>query len=180
MEQAVITGVAHDTSEIKITIRGLDDQSGIAAQLFSALASDNVNVDMIIQNTAVDGHADISFTCPAADRSRAEDTVSRICKHLGAKDYIVNDNIAKVSIVGTGMKSSPGVAAKAFQTLGENKVNILMIATSPIRLSVVVDGDQAELAVRCLHTAFGLDSDSVFKETSLSAEELAAKAKKGR
>lgn len=180
MEQAVITGVAHDTSEIKITIRGLDDQSGIAAQLFSALASDNVNVDMIIQNTAVDGHADISFTCPAADRSRAEDTVSRICKHLGAKDYIVNDNIAKVSIVGIGMKSSPGVAAKAFQTLGENKVNILMIATSPIRLSVVVDGDQAELAVRCLHTAFGLDSDSVFKETSLSAEELAAKAKKGR
>lgn len=180
MEQAVITGVAHDTSEIKITIRGLDDESGIAAQLFSALASDSVNVDMIIQNTAVDGHADISFTCPAADRERAEETVKRMCRNLGAKDYIVNDNIAKVSIVGTGMKSSPGVAARAFQTLGENKVNILMISTSPIRLSVVVDGDQAELAVRCLHTAFGLDSDEVFKETSLSAEELAAKANKGR
>lgn len=180
MEQAVITGVAHDTSEIKITIRGLDDESGIAAQLFSALASDSVNVDMIIQNTAVDGHADISFTCPTADRARAEETVKRMCKNLGAKDYVVNDNIAKVSIVGTGMKSSPGVAAKAFQTLGENKVNILMISTSPIRLSVVVDGDQAELAVRCLHSAFGLDSDEVFKETSLSAEELAAKANKGR
>lgn len=180
MEQAVVTGVAHDTSEIKVTIRGLDDESGIAAQLFSALASNNVNVDMIIQNTAVDGRADISFTCPAADRARAEETVNLIGKNLGAKDCLVNDNIAKVSIVGTGMKSSPGVAARAFQTLGENKVNILMIATSPIRLSVVVDSDQTELAVRCLHEAFGLDSDSIFQETSLSAEELAAKAKKGR
>ena len=93
---------------------------------------------------------------------------------------MVDEDIAKVSIVGTGMKSSPGIAAKAFQTLGENNINILAISTSPIRLSVVVDGAQTAAAVRCLHTAFGLDSDSVFEETQLSAEEIAAKMNKGR
>ena len=93
---------------------------------------------------------------------------------------ILNEDIAKVSLVGTGMKSSPGVAARAFSTLGENQINILAISTSPIRLSVVVDGAQAAAAVRCLHKAFDLDSDSVFEETQLSAEEIAAKMNKGR
>ena len=92
----------------------------------------------------------------------------------------MDENIAKVSLVGTGMKSSPGVAVRAFKALADNKVNILMISTSPIRISVVVDGDQVETAVQCLHTEFGLDSDSIFEETQLSAEEIAAKMNKGR
>ena len=180
MEEAVITGIAHDTSEVKVTIRGVPDMSGVAAKLFSALAGNQVSVDMIIQNVSEDGITDISFTCPGADEKRACETVERILPDVNAREYVVDEDIAKVSIVGTGMKSSPGIAAKAFQTLGENNINILAISTSPIRLSVVVDGAQTAAAVRCLHTAFGLDSDSVFEETQLSAEEIAAKMNKGR
>lgn len=180
MEEAVITGIAHDTSEVKVTIRGVPDMSGVAAKLFSALAGNQVSVDMIIQNVSEDGITDISFTCPGVDEKRACETVERILPDVNAREYVVDEDIAKVSIVGTGMKSSPGIAAKAFQTLGENNINILAISTSPIRLSVVVDGAQTAAAVRCLHTAFGLDSDSVFEETQLSAEEIAAKMNKGR
>ena len=180
MEEAVITGIAHDTSEVKFTIRGVPDMTGVAAKVFSALAGNNVSVDMIIQNISEDGITDISFTCPGADLARASETVERILPSINARDYDVDKDIAKVSLVGTGMKSSPGVAARAFATLGENQINILAISTSPIRLSVVVDGAQAAAAVRCLHTAFELDSDSVFEETQLSAEEIAAKMNKGR
>ena len=180
MEEAVITGIAHDTSEVKITIRRVPDSTGVAARLFGSLAGNNVSVDMIIQNISLDGYTDISFTCPGADLARAKSTLDRVVEEIQAGEYVVEESIAKVSLVGTGMKSSPGVAAKAFATLGENEINILAISTSPIRLSVVVDGAQAAQAVRCLHTAFGLDSDSVFEEKQLSAEEIAAKMKKGR
>ena len=180
MEEAVITGIAHDTSEVKVTIRGVPDMTGVAAKVFSALAGNNVRVDMIIQNISEDGFTDISFTCAGADLARAKETIERILPDISARDYDVDEDIAKVSLVGTGMKSSPGVAARAFSTLGENQINILAISTSPIRLSVVVDGSQAAEAVRCLHTAFDLDSDSVFEETQLSAEEIAAKMNKGR
>ncbi len=180
MEEAVITGIAHDTSEVKITIRRVPDSTGVAARLFGSLAGNNVSVDMIIQNISLDGYTDISFTCPGADLGRAKSTLDRVVEEIQAGEYVVEESIAKVSLVGTGMKSSPGVAAKAFATLGENEINILAISTSPIRLSVVVDGAQAAQAVRCLHTAFGLDSDSVFEEKQLSAEEIAAKMKKGR
>lgn len=180
MEEAVITGIAHDTSEVKVTIRGVPDSTGIAARVFSALAANTVSVDMIIQNISQDGITDISFTCPGADLPRAKETIERILPEINAREYVVDEDIAKVSLVGTGMKSSPGVAARAFTTLGENKINILAISTSPIRLSVVVDAAQATQAVRVLHTAFELDSDSVFEETQLSAEEIAAKMKKGR
>ena len=180
MEEAVITGIAHDTSEVKVTIRGVPDMSGVAAKLFSALASNQVSVDMIIQNVSESGITDISFTCPGGDLPRARETVERIVPTINARTYIVDEDIAKVSLVGTGMKSSPGVAAQAFETLGQNDINILAISTSPIRLSVVVDAAQAAQAVQCLHTAFGLDSDSVFVETQLSAEEIAAKMSKGR
>ena len=135
---------------------------------------------MIIQNVSEDGLTDISFTCPGGDLKRAEETLSRVLPDIKAREYVVDKDIAKVSLVGTGMKSSPGVAAKAFSTLGENNINILAISTSPIRLSVVIDSAQVAEAVRCLHTAFGLDSDSVFEETQLSAEEIAAKMNKGR
>ena len=180
MEEAVITGIAHDTSEVKFTIRGVPDMTGVAAKVFSALAGNTVSVDMIIQNISEDGITDISFTCPGADLPRAKETVERILPDINARDYDVDEDIAKVSLVGTGMKSSPGVAARAFSTLGENQINILAISTSPIRLSVVVDGAQAAAAVRCLHKAFDLDSDSVFEETQLSAEEIGAKMNKGR
>ncbi|WP_283170845.1 aspartate kinase [Curtanaerobium respiraculi] len=180
MEQAVITGIAHDTSEVKVTIRDAQDRPGIAARVFSALAGNMVNVDMIIQNISEDGHTDISFTCPEADLGRARGTVESLLDTIGARGYAVDENIAKVSVVGTGMKSSPGVAARTFTALSDNNVNILLISTSPIRLSVVVSADQVELAVRCLHTAFGLDSDSVFEEKMLSAQELADKKSKGR
>ncbi len=163
---------------MKFTIRGVPDMTGVAAKVFSALAGNTVSVDMIIQNISEAGITDISFTCPGADLARAKETIERILPDISARDYDVDEDIAKVSLVGTGMKSSPGVAARAFSTLGENQINILAISTSPIRLSVVVDGAQAAAAVRCLHKAFDLDSDSVFEETQLSAEEIAAKMNK--
>ena len=154
--------------------------SGIAAKVFSRLAAANVSVDMIIQNVSEDGVTDISFTCPKSDLPRASETITSILPEINAREFVVDEDIAKVSVVGTGMKSSPGVAAKMFSTLGENEINILAISTSPIRLSVVVRSSQAVAAVQCLHTAFNMDSDSVFVETQLSAEEIAAKMAKGR
>ncbi|WP_165172206.1 MULTISPECIES: aspartate kinase [unclassified Adlercreutzia] len=180
MEEAVITGIAHDTSEVKVTIRRVPDNTGVAAKVFSALAANMVNTDMIIQNISLDGYTDISFTCPGADLKRAKETLDCIIGEIGATEYVVDEDIAKVSLVGTGMKSSPGVAARAFTTMGENQINILAISTSPIRLSMVVEASEATRAVQVLHTAFELDSDSVFEETQLSAEEIAAKMKKGR
>ena len=180
MEEAVITGIAHDTSEVKVTNPGVPDATGIAARVFSSLAGNMVNTDMIIQNVSEDGFTDISFTCPAADLARAQETLDRVVPEISAREVVIDENVAKVSLVGTGMKSTPGVAAKAFTVLGENEINILAISTSPIRLSVMVDAAQAAQAVRVLHTAFGLDSDEVFEETQLSAEEIAAKMAKGR
>lgn len=180
MEEAVITGIAHDTSEVKVTIRRVPDSTGIAAKVFSALAANMVNTDMIIQNISQDGFTDISFTCPGADLARAKETLDRVLPDIDAREYVVDEDIAKVSLVGTGMKSSPGVAARAFTVLGDNKINILAISTSPIRLSMVVEASEAVRAVQVLHTAFDLDSDSVFEETQLSAEEIAAKMRKGR
>lgn len=180
LEQAVITGIAHDTSQVKVTLRGVPDAPGIAARLFGALAEESVNVDIIIQNVSEDGFTDISFTCPKSDFDRMKVLMEGIFQALGAREYIVDDKVAMVSMVGTGMKTSPGVAAKAFRVLAENEININAISTSPIRLSVVIAKDQVADAVRCLHTAFGLDSESVFEETALSAEEVAAKMQKGR
>ncbi len=180
MEQAVITGIAHDTSEMKVTIRHVPDTAGVAARVFSALADNMVNMDMIIQNTSRDGATDISFTCPESDLSRAVKAIEGVLGEIGAEGWDVDEDIAKVSLVGTGMKSSPGVSALAFRTMSENDINILAISTSPIRLSMVIEASEVQRAVQVLHTAFDLDSDSVFEETQLSAEEIAAKMKKGR
>ena len=180
VEQAVITGIAHDTSEMKVTIRHVPDTTGVAAKVFSALAGNMVNMDIIIQNTSLDGATDISFTCPASDLPRAKEALSGVMDEIGAAGIDVDEDIAKVSLVGTGMKSTPGVSAKAFRTLGENNINILAISTSPIRLSMVIEAHEAQRAVQVLHTAFDLDADSVFEETQLSAEEIADKMKKGR
>ena len=176
MEEAVITGIAHDTSEVKVTIRGVPDMSGVAAKLFSALAGNQVSVDMIIQNVSEDGITDIN----RADKKRACETVERILPDINARECVVDEDIAKVSLVGTGMKSSPGIAAKAFQTLGENNINILAISTSPIRLSVVVDGAQTAQAVRCLTRRLAWTPTACSRKTQLSAEEIAAKMNKGR
>lgn len=180
MESAIITGVAFDKSEVKVTIRDVPDAVGVAALVFSSLASANVNVDMIIQNISENGTTDISFTTPGSELKRVREKLDVVVEKLGARGYVIDESIAKVSIVGAGMKSNPGVAAKMFQTLADNDINIWLISTSAIRTSVVVDGDKAEQAVRCLHTAFGLDSSSVFEERQLSGEELAEKAAKGR
>ena len=180
MEKALVTGVAHDSSEAKFTIRDVPDTEGIAATVFGALADANISVDMIIQNISEDGHADISFTSPKADINRTREVMEAIVEKTGAAEFVVAEDIAKVSIVGAGMKAAPGVAAKMFRTLADAGINLSLITTSDIRTSVVIPGDKGPEAVRSLHTAFGLDGDDVFEETQLSAEELAAKMAKGR
>lgn len=180
MEKAIVSGVTHDLSEAKFTIRDVPDTAGVAATVFGAMADANLAVDMIIQNLSEQGYTDISFTSPKADAARTEEVMRKIVEDLGARELIVADNIAKVSIIGAGMKANSGVAAKMFRTLADGDINISMISTSDIRTSVVIPADEAERAVRLLHTAFGLDGTKVFQETQLSAEELAAKANKGR
>ena len=140
MEDPIISGVVTDISEAKVTILAVPDRPGISATLFEALAGANVNVDMIVQNTSHDGTTDISFTMPMA---------------TGVSH---DADIAKVSLIGAGMKTSPGIAAKMFRTLADEEINILMISTSTIRISVVVAADDMERAARRLHTEFGLDS----------------------
>jgi len=165
MEQAIISGVAHDTSEAKITIRDVPDRPGVAATVFTRMAEANVNVDMIIQNVSEAGTTDISFTTPIADLVRARRTADAVVKELGAREWIVDESIAKVSLVGAGMKTHPGVAAQMFRALSEAGVNIDLIATSTIRITCVVDGDQVEAAVRALHRSFGLAEETVTVET---------------
>ena len=158
MEEPVISGVVQDASESKITILGVPDRPGVSADIFEALAKANVNVDMIVQNTSTAGTTDISFTVPKADVATAEPVMARVAKQLNAGVVTHDDDIAKVSLVGAGMKTSPGVAAKMFRVLADNGVNIEMISTSTIRVSVVVRAAMMQTAVQALHTAFGLDS----------------------
>ena len=158
MEEPIISGVVHDASDAKITVLGVPDQPGVSAALFEPLASANVNVDMIVQNTSTAGTTDISFTLPKTDVANAQPIVERIAKQVGATGVTQDTNIAKISLVGAGMKSSPGIAAKMFRVLADNNVNIEMISTSTIRISVVVAAPMLEKAVRYLHTAFDLDS----------------------
>jgi len=158
MEEPVISGVVQDASESKLTILGVPDRPGVSAAIFEALAAANVNVDMIVQNTSTAGTTDISFTVPKADVKTAEPIVSHIGKELKAGGVNHDDDIAKISLVGAGMKTSPGVAAKMFRVLADNGVNIEMISTSTIRVSVVVRSAMMQKAVQALHTAFGLDS----------------------
>ena len=180
MESAVITGIAHDNSEAKVTLRGVPDQPGVAAQVFTSIAQLGANVDMIVQNVSEDGRTDLSFTTPFADLPKVREVLGGIVEDLGARGFIVDESIAKVSLVGAGMKTNPGIAAKMFSVLAENGINISLISTSSIRVSVVIKETLTEKAVRCLHEAFGLDADTIFEETQLSSEELAAKTEKGR
>lgn len=158
MEDPIIRGVVTDRSEAKVTVLRVPDRPGISAALFEPLAEAGVNVDMIVQNTSTEGSTDISFTVPMADMQVAEDIVRRVAAEIGAAGVTHDNDIAKVSLVGAGMKSSPGVAAKMFRTLADEQVNIEMISTSTIRISVVVATADLERAARALHTAFDLDS----------------------
>ncbi len=166
MEQAIISGVTHDTSEAKLTIRDVPDHPGVAATVFGRLADANVNVDMIIQNVSEDGTTDISFTTPGTDLARAKRVIAEVVEELGAREWLVDENIAKVSLVGAGMRTHPGIAARMFAALAQAGVNLDLISTSPIRISCVIASGQVEQAVAALHTAFGLDDESVLAETS--------------
>jgi aspartate kinase len=157
MEQAIISGVAHDRSEAKITVRHVPDRPGVAATLFAPLAEAGVNVDMIVQNVSSDGFTDISFTVPKDVTDRARTVTEKVAGELEAGAVDVDLNIGKVSLVGAGMKTHSGVAATVFSALAEAKINLEMISTSTIRISCVVREDQLDEAVRVLHDAFELE-----------------------
>jgi aspartate kinase len=157
MEDPIISGVVTDANDAKVTVLGVPDQPGVSAALFEPLAAHHVVVDMIVQNTSTEGHTDISFTVPKADMTTSEHIVGQVAIEIGAKGVTHDAEIAKVSIVGAGMKTSPGIAAKMFRTLADEDINIEMISTSTIRISVVVALSDLERAARSLHTAFGLD-----------------------
>ena len=154
MEQAIVSGVAHDRSEAKVTVNRVPDRPGVAAALFGSLAHAGVNVDMIVQNVSHDGSTDISFTVPRTHVVEAERISKQVAGEIDAESVDVDAEIAKVSLVGAGMKTHPGVAAKVFETLAEAGINIEMISTSTIRISCVVRADQVERAVQALHAAF--------------------------
>jgi len=157
IEQAIISAVTHDASEAKVTIERVPDQPGIAAHLFRALADESVNVDMIVQNVSAHGATDISFTVPLADLPAGLKVTEALASEIGAAGVTHDAEIGRVSLVGAGMKTNPGVAAAMFEALADAGINIEMISTSSIRISCVVKGSDLEEAVRSLHTAFGLD-----------------------
>ena len=161
MEQAIITGIAHDRGEAKITVVGVPDRVGEAAAIFTAVADADVNIDMIVQNISrlSDVKTDISFTLPMSDGAKAIAAIEAIKDEVGFEELLYDDQIGKVSAVGVGMRSHPGVSATFFRALAEADVNLQMISTSEIRISVIVGADDVDAAVRASHTAFGLDAE---------------------
>ena len=158
MEQTVISGIAFSRDEAKITVVGVPDRPGIASRILGAIASANIEVDMIIQNQSINGKTDFTFTVPRPDYNRAMDLLNNQIKaEIGATDIIGDAKVSKVSAIGIGMRSHVGVASKMFGTLSEEGINILMISTSEIKISVIIDEKYMELAVRALHKAFGLE-----------------------
>ena len=166
MERPLITAVTHSTDEARITLLGVPDHPGVAGRIFSALADANVNVDMIIQNEpeSEGALADMSFTVPRADVRAAQEALGPVVADVGIARVSEDPSMGKVSIVGAGMKSHPGVAAKVFTTLGNEGINIEMISTSPIKISCVVHGDHVTPAVKALHEAFELGADDIRAE----------------
>jgi aspartate kinase len=163
MEQAIISGVAHDRSEGKITVVGVPDKVGAAAGIFGIVAEAGVNIDMIVQNVSAiaTGRTDISFTLPGAEGQKTLETLRAAQDKVGFQDLLYDDRIGKVSLIGAGMRSHPGVSAKFFAALAEAGVNIQMITTSEIRISVVVSQGDVDVAVNATHRAFGLDADEI-------------------
>jgi aspartate kinase len=164
MEQAMISGVVHDTSEAKITLEDVPDRPGIAAAIFRAVADEGIGVDTIVQNVSRDGRTDVSFTLPKEDLAHARQVMDRVASEVGAVRYSDDDGIAKVSLVGAGMKSHPGVQADMFSALAEAEINIEMISTSSIRITCVIRAADVESAVRALHARFSLSDQAVVRE----------------
>ena len=162
VEQQIVAGIAYSKDESKISIRNVSDIPGIVAGIFGPLADANINVDMIVQNISTDGKfANVTFTTPTNDLPRALETLEAIKEDLGNPEIVSASNVTKVSIVGVGMRSHAGVAAKMFKILSERSINILAITTSEIKLSVLIDAEYTELALRALHSAYGLDAEEI-------------------
>jgi aspartate kinase len=157
MEKVVVSGVAYDKNQVKVTVQGVPDKPGVAARIFSEIAGNNVVVDMIIQNIGEGGLTDMSFTVPRTDAKKIMEIMKRVVADIGAKNVTLKEDIAKISIVGVGMRSHSGVAAQMFSSLAKEGINILMISTSEIKISCVIEAKYTELAVRVLHESFGLD-----------------------
>ena len=156
MEEVLVSAVTHDKNQARITVIDVPDRPGIAKSIFKPLAEANINVDVIVQNVSHEGLTDLSFTVAETDLPKAVKVIEDVVKEIGAKGYTADERIAKVSIVGVGMRSHPGVAAKMFETLANEGINILMISTSEIKVSCIIEDKYTELAVRALHDAFGL------------------------
>ena len=159
MERLVVSAVTHDKDQARITLKKVPDQPGVAAKIFTPISESGIVVDMIIQNTRSEGQTDLTFTVPKSDFSRAMDIERKIAEEIGAEDVLGDKNIAKVSVVGVGMKNHSGVASKMFNTMAKENINIMMISTSEIRISCVIEEKYTELAVRVLHSAFELDKE---------------------
>ncbi|WP_298344616.1 aspartate kinase [Ferrimicrobium sp.] len=156
MEQAVVSAISHDASEVKLTLLRVPDRPGVAARIFRVIADAGVNVDMIVQNTSIEGHTDISFTAPKLDLELARSVTEEVARQVDASRVVTDTAIGRVSLVGAGMKSHPGVTATMFETLANHHINIEMISTSAIRISCVIRVEQLETAVQALHEAFSL------------------------
>ena len=159
MEQLVVSGVTHDLNQARITLKKVPDQPGIAAKIFSPIAEAGILVDMIIQNTRAAGQTDLTFTVPRGDYKRAMEMQERLAEKIGTEEVFGDPHIAKVSVIGVGMKNHSGVASLMFNALARENINIIMISTSEIRISCIIEEKYTELAVRVLHTAFGLDRE---------------------
>ncbi len=159
MEQAIVSGVALDQDEAKVTLEEVPDRPGIAASIFKAVAAEGINVDMIVQNVSHEGKTDVSFTVPRDDLARLEAILAAVIQDVGAFRFATDGDVAKVSLVGAGMKTHPGVAADMFDALASEGINIQMISTSSIRISCIVRASEADHAVAAVHTRFGLDGD---------------------
>ena len=158
LEHETVTGIAYSPDEAKVTLRRVGDKPGVAASIFGSLAKASINVDMIVQNVSEDGKAtDITFTINQTDSERASEVLHNLKDEIGFCDLIADQNVAKISVIGVGMRSQPGVATTMFRTLGEKGINIEVISTSEIKVSVLIASEYTELAVRALHTAFDLD-----------------------
>ena len=164
LESALIRGVALDAEEAKVTLDEVPDRPGIAAAVFKAVAAEGIHVDMIVQNVSHDGRTDLSFTVPRADLPRVNAVLESIVTDVGALRYETDDAIAKLSLVGAGIKSNPGVAADMFDALAAEGINIDMISTSSIRISCVIRAEDGERAVRAVHQRFGLDGTATLDE----------------
>lgn len=161
MEQPLVSGIAFNRDEGKLSILGVPDLPGVASKILSAIGEANIEIDVIVQNVAADTSNDLTFTVHRSDLPKAKAILEAVAKELGAREVLTDDKIAKVSVVGVGMRSHAGVAANMFKTLAEEGINIQMITTSEIKISVIIDEKYLELSVRALHTAFGLDKEEL-------------------